>query len=39
VEQTVAELKSLLDAWDSRRRDEARSLLFENDRRVDGDEP
>lgn len=36
VEQTVAELKSLLDAWDSRRRDEARSLLFGNDT-PDGD--
>lgn len=39
VEQTVAELKSLLDAWDSRRRDEARSLLFENDARADGNQP
>lgn len=36
VEQTVAELKSLLDAWDSRRLDEAKSLLFENDARADG---
>jgi len=27
VEQTVAELKALLDAWDSRRLNEARSLL------------
>ena len=33
VEQTVAELKSLLDAWDSRRLDEAKSLLLENDAR------
>lgn len=39
VEQTVAELKSLLDAWDSRRRDEARSLLFENDARTDDKQP
>ena len=39
VEQTVAELKSLLDAWDSRRRDAARSLLFENDQRTDGNGP
>lgn len=37
VEQTVAELKSLLDAWDSRRLGEAKSLLIENDRRSDGD--
>lgn len=36
VEQTVAELKSLLDAWDSRRLDEAKSLLLENDARGDG---
>ncbi len=35
VEQTVAELKSLLDAWDSRRLDEAKSLLLENDARGD----
>jgi len=27
VEETVAELKSLLDAWDSRRLDEAKALL------------
>lgn len=39
VEQTVAELKSLLDAWDSRRRDEARSLLFDNDARTEDQQP
>jgi hypothetical protein len=39
VEQTVAELKSLLDAWDSRRRDEARSLLLNNDARTGGSSP
>lgn len=39
VEQTVAELKSLLDAWDSRRRDEARSLLFNNDAGTDAGQP
>ena len=36
VEQTVAELKSLLEAWDSRRIDEAKSLLLENDSRGGG---